>query len=201
MIKAPTIKAALPSLLLSLLALSTLPAQAAWQLDGERSRVEATVIAITPEGPSPHTHQIRDLHGDIDAEGRLRLPLRLAQADVLDRLGPLPPWLSGFTDRPLATLTTQLAPQRLDSLAVGDSRVETLTMRVEANGRHHQTPVPLRFSRLDGATIRVTAAERLVLDGQELMANPTLRGVLLMLGYEQIGDEVPVSLDALLIDR
>ncbi len=201
MMKAPAIKATLPSLFLSLLALSALPAQAAWQLDGENSKVEATVIAITPQGPSPHTHQIRDLHGDIDAEGRLRLPLRLAQTDVLDRLGPLPPWLSGFTDRPLATLTTQLAPQRLDSLAVGDSRVETLTMTVEANGRHHQTPVPLRFSRLDGTTIRVTAAERMVLDGQELMANPTLRGVLLMLGYEQIGDEVPVHLDALLVDR
>ncbi|GKW48991.1 hypothetical protein [Halomonas sp. NCCP-2165] len=55
--------------------------------------------------------------------------------------------------------------------------------------------------RADGATIRVTVAERLVLDGQALMAKPTLRGVLLMLGYEQIGDEVPVSLDALLIDR
>ncbi|WP_355660387.1 hypothetical protein [Halomonas salifodinae] len=201
MMKAPAIKATLPRLLLLLFALPAVHAQAAWQLDGERSRVEATVIAITPQGPTPHTHQIRDLHGDIDAEGRLRLPLRLAQTDVLERLGPLPPWLSGFTDRPLATLTTQLAPHRLDSLAVGDSRVETLTMTVEANGRHHQTPVPLRFSRLDGATIRVTAAERMVLDGRELMANPTLRGVLLMLGYEQIGDEVPVSLDALLVDR
>lgn len=37
--------------------------------------------------------------------------------------------------------------------------------------------------------VRVTNAERVALDGRELMANPTLRSVLL-LGYQQIGDEV-----------
>ncbi|AMD01511.1 hypothetical protein [Halomonas chromatireducens] len=62
-----------------------------------------------------------------------------------------------------------------------------------------QEPLAVRFTRVSADEIRITNAERVALDGQALMADPTLRSVMLLLGYEQIGDEVPVSLDAMLI--
>ncbi|RTR00850.1 hypothetical protein EKG36_15520 [Halomonas nitroreducens] len=188
-------------LALSFAGLVALPTQAAWQLEPSRSGLEATVIEITPSGPVPHRHQVRELSGRIDADGTLRLPLRLNQTDVLERLGPLPPWLAGMTELPLATLVTRLPPARLDGLAVGESLTETLTFRVDAEGVSRQEPLALRFTRAGTDRIRVTNAERIAVDGRELMANPTLRTVMALLGYEQIGDEVPVTLEATLVDR
>lgn len=181
--------------------LLTLPAQAAWELDPAQSRVAATVVEIAPDGPIPRHHEVRRLAGAAEADGTLRLPLRLDQSDVIERLGPLPPWLAGFTERPIATLTTRFPPERLERLAVGESLVETLLLSVESGNASRTEPLAVRFTRESSERIRITNAERVALDGRELMADPTLRSVLLLLGYEQIGDVVPVHLDAMLIRR
>lgn len=171
----------------------------AWELDPERSRVSATVMQIAPDGPIPRQHEVRRLSGSANANGTLELPLRLNQSDVVERMGPLPPWLSGLTERPMATLTTQFPPERLERLEVGESLVETLTMTVRSGNNVRQESLPVRFTKRSSAEVQVTNAERVALDGQALMADPTLRSVMLLLGYEQIGDEVPVRLDALLV--
>ncbi|MFQ3789223.1 hypothetical protein [Halomonas sp. A29] len=172
---------------------------AAWELDPERSRVSAMVMQITPDGPIPRQHEVRRLSGSADASGNLELPLRLNQSDVIERLGQLPPWLSGITQRPMATLTTQFPPERLDQLAEGESMVENLTMKVQSGNSMREESLPVRFTKTGSSQIQVTNAERVALDGKALMADPTLRSVMLLLGYEQIGDEVPVSLDAMLV--
>lgn len=194
------LSAGLVALLAALLA--ALPAAAAaWELDPAQSRVAATVVQIAPEGPIPRQHEVRRLTGTAEADGTLVLPLRLAQSDVIERMGPLPPWLSGFTERPMATLTTRFPPERLERLAVGESLVEVLTLSVQTGNSTRSEPLAVRFTRESSARVRVTNAERVALDGRELMADPTLRSVMLLLGYEQIGDEVPVSLDAVLVRR
>ena len=184
---------------LALLLLS--PLLAAWELDPAQSRVSATIVQIGPDGPVPRHHEVRRLAGSADASGELELPLRLNQSDVVERLGPLPPWLSGLTERPMATLTTRFPPERLDALPVGESLVETLQLSVQSGNATRQEPLEVRFTRVSADEIRITNAERVALDGQQLMADPTLRSVMLLLGYEQIGDEVPVSLDAMLMKR
>lgn len=182
--------------------LAALPvAAAAWELDPAHSRVAATVIQLAPEGPIPRQHEVRRLSGVAEADGTLVLPLRLAQSDVIERMGPLPPWLSGFTERPMATLTTRFPPERLERLGVGDSLVEVLTLSVQSGNTTRSEPLAVRFTREAADRVRVTNAERVALDGQALMADPTLRSVMRLLGYEQIGDEVPVSLDAVLVRR
>lgn len=177
------------------------PALAAWRLDPERSRVEATIVEITPNGPVPHRHAVRRLQGSVSPDGTLHLPLRLRQTDVMDRLGQLPPWLSGLADTPLATVVTQLAPERLDALGVGESMTETLLLGVQADGQNRREPLKVRVTRHAPDRIHIRNAERVALDGRELMGHPTARSVLLLLGYEEIGDEVPVELDAMLVDR
>lgn len=181
--------------------LLSLPAQAAWQLDPAQSQIEATIIEITPSGPVPHEHQVNRLQGELSADGTLRLPLSLRQTDVIDRLGELPPWLASLADVTLATVVTQLPPERLNNLAVGESLTETLMLSVQSDGENRQEPLEVRFTRESEDVIRIRNAERVALDGRELMSNQNVRSVMLLLGYEEIGDEVPVELDATLVDR
>lgn len=181
--------------------LFALPVHAAWELDPGQSRVEATVTEITPNGEVEHKHRVRELRGDISADGTLTLPLRLNQTDVIERLGQLPPWLSGLSEMPLVTLVTQLPPERLDALDIGESMTETLNFRIRAENATHQEPIALRFTRQGLDTVQVTTAEYVAIDSQALMANQTARTVMLLLGYEQIGDEVPIELHATLVDR
>ncbi|MCG7600572.1 hypothetical protein MHM84_12295 [Halomonas sp. McH1-25] len=177
------------------------PAQAAWQLMPEQSRVEATVVEISPTGPVPHTHRVGQLSGVLGSDGILRVPLRLRQTDILDRVGQLPPLLSGLADTTLTTVTIQLPPERLDNLNVGESTTETVMLGVDNQGQHQQEPLKVHITRESENTLHVRNAERIALDGKELMQNQTARTILMLLGYEAIGDEVPVELDARLENR
>ncbi|KAA0017629.1 hypothetical protein F0A16_12840 [Salinicola corii] len=177
-------------------------AQAAWQLDPVQSRVTATVTEITSGGESiTHEHALRRMEGQISADGTLKLPIRLNQTDVLDRLGDLPPWMSSLTNTTLVTIVTHLPPERINSLAVGQSTVEILTLRTDSNGEQRQEKLPVRFTREAADVVRARNAEPVSLDGRELMKNQTVRSILSLMGYQQIGDEVPVELDAVLVDR
>ncbi|WP_346796067.1 hypothetical protein R5M92_11430 [Halomonas sp. Bachu 37] len=181
--------------------LLAVPVHADWQLDPGQSRVQASITQLNGEAPQTHHHQVRDLQGDIASDGTLRLPLKLSQTDVLERLGELPPWAGLLTNATLVTLVAQMPPERLDGLDIGESLVETLTFRVQSDLVDQEESVPLRFTREGLNEIRVTHAEQMALDGNALMENDTVRTVLSLLGYQQIGEHVPVTLDALLINR
>lgn len=181
--------------------LLTLPVQADWQLDPGQSRVQATITQLDGASPQTHHHQVRDLQGDISPDGTLRLPLKLSQTDLLSRFSDLPPWVGLLANTTLVTLTAQMAPERLDALDIGESLVETLTFRMQADGVNQQEPVPLRFTREGINQVRVTHAEPMAIDGRALMANSTVRTVLSLLGYQQIDEHVPVTLNARLVNR
>ena len=83
---------------------------------------------------------------------------------------------------------------------IGESMVETLTFRVQTDLINQEEAVPLRFTREGLNEVRVTHAEPMALDGNALMANSTVRTVLSMLGYQQIDEHVPVTLNALLVN-
>ncbi|WP_251978754.1 hypothetical protein [Salinicola avicenniae] len=177
-------------------------AQAAWQLDPNRSHVTATVTEITGDNQQiPHEHALRRMEGSISADGTLRLPVRLNQTDLLDSLGNLPPWMASLTETRLVTVVTRLPPERINSLAVGESTVETLTLSTDSGGEQRQEQLPVRFTREASDRVRATNAEPVSLDGRVLMNNQTVRSILSLMGYQRIGDEVPVVLDALLVDR
>ncbi|WP_239495308.1 hypothetical protein [Salinicola halophilus] len=189
------------SLATGLIAGSTL-AQAAWQMDPNQSRVTATVTEITSAGDSiPHEHSLNRMEGQISADGTLRLPVRLNQTDIIDRLGNLPPWMNSLTNTTLVTVVTQLPPERINSLDVGQSTVAVINLRTDANGEQREEQLPVRFTREAENVVRVRNAEPVSIDGRELMKNQTVRSILSMMGYQQIGDDVPVELDAVLVDR
>ncbi len=181
--------------------LLVLPVQADWQLDPGQSQVRASITQLDGEAPQTHHHQVNNLQGDIAADGTLRLPLRLSQTDLLNRFGELPPWVGLLANTTLVTLVAQMPPERLDGLDIGESMVETLTFRVQTDLINQEEAVPLRFTREGLNEVRVTHAEPMALDGNALMANSTVRTVLSMLGYQQIDEHVPVTLNALLVNR
>jgi hypothetical protein len=181
--------------------LLVLPVQADWQLDPGQSQVQASITQLDGETPQIHHHQVNNLQGDIAADGTLRLPLRLSQTDLLNRFGELPPWVGLLANTTLVTLVAQMPPERLDGLDIGESMVETLTFRVQTDLINQEEAVPLRFTREGLNEVRVTHAEPMALDGNGMMANRTGRPVLSMLGYQQIEEHVPVTLNALLVNR
>ncbi|WP_083024751.1 hypothetical protein [Vreelandella lionensis] len=181
--------------------LLVLPVQADWQLDPGQSQVQGSITQLDGETPQIHHHQVNNLQGDIAADGTLRLPLRLSQTDLLNRFGELPPWVGLLANTTLVTLVAQMPPERLDGLDIGESMVETLTFRVQTDLINQEEAVPLRFTREGLNEVRVTHAEPMALDGNALMANSTVRTVLSMLGYQQIDEHVPVTLNALLVNR
>ncbi|MBP5978888.1 MAG: hypothetical protein KA748_01625 [Halomonas sp.] len=181
--------------------LLTVPVQADWQLDPGQSRVEAAITQLNGTTPQTHHHQVRDLQGDISPDGTLRLPLKLSQTDLLSRFSDLPPWVALLSNTTLVTLVGQMSPERLDALDIGESLVETITFRVQSDMVNQEESVPLRFTREGLKQVRVAHAEPMALDGKALMANSTVRTLLTMLGYQQIDDHVPITLDAMLINR
>ncbi|WP_280570128.1 hypothetical protein [Chromohalobacter sp. 296-RDG] len=177
-------------------------AQADWQFDPEKSRVEATITEITSSGSEvAHRHALKRMNGHITEDGTLRLPVRLNQTDILDQLGELPSWMESLSDTKLTTVVTQLDPQVLDDLPVGESRTKTLMLSVKDGDASQQEPLKVRFTRESEGAIHVRNAESVSLDGRAIMQNQTARTVLGLLGYQQIDDEVPVELDAVLVDR
>nr|WP_284041547.1 hypothetical protein [Halomonas olivaria] len=176
-------------------------AHADWQLDPSQSLVRASITQLDGATPQTHHHQVSNLQGDISPDGTLRLPLRLSQTDLLDRFSELPPWVGLLTNTTLVTLVAQMPPERLDGLDIGESIVETLTFRVQTDAINQQETVPLRFTREGLNEVRVTHAEPMALDGKALMQNSTVRTVLSMLGYQEIDEHVPVTLNALLVNR
>ncbi|MFW8166367.1 MULTISPECIES: hypothetical protein [Pseudomonas] len=105
--------------------LLALPVQADWQLDPAQSQVRASITQLDGSAPQTHHHHVSNLQGDISPDGTLRLPLRLSQTDVLQRLGDLPPWVGLLANTPLVTLVAQMPPERLDRLDMGEELVET----------------------------------------------------------------------------
>ncbi|WP_245391808.1 hypothetical protein [Salinicola aestuarinus] len=189
------------SLATGLIAFSAL-SQAAWQMDPNQSSVTATVTEITSAGDAiPHEHSLRRMEGQISSDGTLRLPVRLNQTDIIDRLGDLPPWMTSLTNTTLVTVVTQLPPERINSLNVGQSTVAVLNLRTDANGEQREEQLPVRFTREAEDVVRVRNAEPVSIDGRELMKNQTVRSVLSLMGYQQIDNDVPVTLDAVLVDR
>lgn len=181
--------------------LLTLPVHADWQLDPAQSQVQASITQLNGAAPQTHHHQIRDLQGTVSSDGTLRLPLKLSQTDILERFSELPPWIGLLANTTLVTLVAQMPPEQLDNLDIGESLVETLEFRVESDMVNQQESVPLRFTREGLNEIRVTHAEPMAIDGKVLMENSTVRTVLSMLGYQEIDENVPVTLNALLVNR
>nr|WP_273543183.1 hypothetical protein [Halomonas profundi] len=181
--------------------LLVLPVHADWQLDPAQSQVQASITQLNGAAPQTHNHQVRDLQGTISSDGTLRLPLKLSQTDILERFSELPPWIGLLANTTLVTLVAQMPPEQLDNLDIGESLVETLEFRVESDMVNQQESVPLRFTREGLNEIRVTHAEPMAIDGKVLMENSTVRTVLSMLGYQEIDENVPVTLNAMLVNR
>ncbi|MDN6179513.1 MAG: hypothetical protein L0I84_00685 [Halomonas subglaciescola] len=170
----------------------SMAAQADWALVPSASHAGVTITELTQSGEEAHHHRLRGLSGRVADNGSLSLPLRLNQLDALERFDTLPPWLAGLADTTLATLTTTVDTRRLAELPVGSTLVDTLVFHAKGQ----EAPIKLRFIRLDEETLRVTQAEELTLDSQEVRADPVGRSVLALLGYGEIKRDIPVTFEA-----
>ena len=176
-------------------------AQAAWQFVPEDSQATAKVTDITDQGSQVHTHRLSNLEGHISDSGELVIPITLKQLDVVQNLGTLPPWLSDIGKKRLATVATQIDTAWLNSLNVGQSAQHTIALSQEEQ-RYTQTDhVALTITRTGANRFHVQTTSPVPIDTQAVMQEPNAQTVVSLLGYRQLGNTVPLSLDATLIQQ
>ncbi|WP_158772715.1 hypothetical protein [Cobetia sp. L2A1] len=179
----------------------SLPSQAAWQLVPASSGATATLTEKGAQGNIEHVHHLRGLSGTVGDDGKMTIPLSVSQTDLLDKVGELPPWLSGVSQMRLATLTLNLDPVALAALETGDStRMQVPFTATDGNRTHHDT-LPLDVTRLDATHLSFGNAEPLALDSAAVAKNQVGSTLLGLLGYGTLVGDIPVTLQGEMIDQ
>ncbi|TVU72698.1 hypothetical protein [Cobetia crustatorum] len=179
----------------------SLPSQAAWQLVPATSGATATLTEQGAQGNVEHIHHLRGLSGTVGDDGKLTIPLSVSQTDLLDKVGELPPWLSGVSQMRLATLTLNLDPVALAALETGESNRMQVPFTATDGNRTHRDTLPLDVTRMDATHLSFENAEPLALDSSAVGKNQIGSTLLGLLGYGTLVGDIPVTLQGEMIDQ
>jgi len=179
----------------------SLPTQAAWQLVPDSSGATATLTAQGSQGNVEHVHHLNGLSGTVGDDGRMSIPLSVGQTDLLDKVGELPPWLSGVSQMRLATLTLNLDPLAIAALEPGKTaRMQVPFSATDGNRTHHET-LPLEVTRQDATHLTFINADPISLDSAEVARNQIGSTLLNLLGYGKLVGDIPVTLQGEMVDQ
>lgn len=140
-----------------------LPAQAAWYLDNESSRLS---FISTKADALSEVHRFLTLHGRIDDKGaaRLRVELDSVSTGIPVRDERLRALLFDTATFPEARIMAQLNLAPITDLAPGAQLELRLPIQVEIRGRKHGYMADLLATRLDDQRFQVVTLAPLVLD-------------------------------------
>ncbi len=179
----------------------SLPTQAAWQLVPDSSGATATLTSQGSQGNVEHVHHLNGLSGTVGDDGRMSIPLSVGQTDLLDKVGELPPWLSGVSQMRLATLTLNLDPLAIAALEPGKTaRMQVPFSATDGNRTHHET-LPLEVTRQDATHLTFINADPISLDSAEVARNQIGSTLLNLLGYGKLVGDIPVTLQGEMVDQ
>jgi hypothetical protein len=139
-----------------------LPAQAAWYLDNESSRLS---FISTKAGNLSEVHRFLTLHGKIDDKGaaRLRVEMDSVNTGIPVRDERLRSLLFDAKQFPEARIMAQLNLAPITDLAPGAQLELSLPVQVELRGRKHAYMAELLATRLDDQRFQVVTLAPLVL--------------------------------------
>ncbi|MFZ3183662.1 MAG: YceI family protein [Pseudomonas sp.] len=179
----------LPCLFAALLAL---PAQAAWQLDKESSRLSYITSKQTDVA---EVNRFRSLAGSVDDDGKVQVLVRLESVDsgVPLRDERLRKQLFEVEQFALAQISAQLDIVPLLTLAAGAQLELRLPLSVNLHGHSHSYNSELLVTRLDDRRFQVVTLAPLVLNATDFGLAPGLEALRKLAGLKSIGLAVPVS--------
>ncbi|MCY1279221.1 hypothetical protein D9M68_251370 [compost metagenome] len=178
------------SLLLS--ACLALPAQAAWYLDNESSRLS---FISTKSGNLSEVHRFLTLHGRISEQGQasLRIELESVSTGIPLRDERLRKLLFDTARFAEAKVSAQLDLGPITDLAPGAQLELRLPLTLSLHGREHRYDAELLATRLDERRFQVVSLAPLVLHIDDFALGSGVEALRQVAGLDAIGFSVPVS--------
>ncbi|PWB33389.1 hypothetical protein DCO48_10500 [Pseudomonas sp. SDI] len=179
-------------LLLALLALFTLPAQANWYLDNESSRLS---FITSKNGDVSEVHRFLVLHGKVDRKGAAQLQIEMdsVNSGIPLRDERMRKELFQVASFPEATVEAQLDLRPINDLANGAQVELRLPLTVNLHGKSHSYNAQLLATRLDERRFQVVTLEPLVLRAEHFDLVPGLTRLRKLAGLKSINLSVPVG--------
>lgn len=179
-------------LLLSLLAVLAIPAQANWYLDNESSRIS---FVTTKNASISEVQRFLVLHGKVDGKGLAQLQLELdsVSSGIPLRDERMRQDLFQVQQFPEARVTAQINLRPINDLANGAQIELLLPITVSLHGQEHTYNAELLATRLDERRFQVVTLEPLVLNAEDFNLAPGLDSLRKVAGLSAISFSVPVG--------
>ena len=179
-------------LLLLLLGVLALPAQASWYLDNESSRLS---FVTTKNTNIAEVQRFLVLHGKVDRKGvaKLQVELESVSTGIPLRDERLRNDLFEIKQFPEALISAQIDLGPINDLAPGAQLELRLPLVVALHGKEHSYSAQLLATRLDDRRFQVVTLEPLVLQASDFDLLPGLQALRKMAGLSSIGLSVPVG--------
>jgi len=179
-------------LLLALLAIVCLPAQANWYLDNESSRLS---FITSKNGDVSEVHRFLVLHGKVDRKGAAELEVEMesVSSGIPLRDERMRKDLFNVAAFSEATINAQLDLRPINDLANGAQLELRLPLSVTLHGKTHSYNAQLLATRLDERRFQVVTLEPLVLRAEHFDLTPGLETLRKAAGLKSINLSVPVG--------
>jgi len=175
-----------------LAALFALPAQAAWQLDGESSRLTFVTTKVTNVA---EVNRFRSLRGSVGDDGKvqLRVPLETVDSGIPLRDERLRKQLFAVEQFASADISAQLDIAPLLTLAAGAQMELRLPLTVTLHGQSQSYSSELLVTRLDDRRFQVVTLAPLLLNAEDFGLAAGIEALRQLAGLKTISLAVPVS--------
>jgi hypothetical protein len=175
-----------------LAALFAVPAHAAWQLDGESSRLTFVTTKVTNVA---EVNRFRSLRGSVGDDGKVQLqvPLETVDSGIPLRDERLRKQLFAVDKFASAQISAQLDTAPLLTLAAGAQMELRLPLTVTLHGHSQSYNSELLVTRLDDRRFQVVTLAPLVLNGEDFGLAEGIEALRQLAGLKSISLAVPVS--------
>ncbi len=182
----------LPRLLLALLAVVSLSANANWHLDGESSRLS---FISSKNGDTAEVHRFLVLHGKVDRKGAAELMIEMDSnnSGVPLRDERMRKDLFDYARFPEAKVRAQIDLRPINDLANGAQVELRMPLTVELHGKEHSYNALLLATRLDERRFQVVTQEPLMLRAEDFDLLPGVETLRKLAGLKSISPSVPVN--------
>ena len=179
-------------LLLALLTLTALPAQANWYLDNESSRLSFT---STKNANIAEVHRFLTLHGKVDRNGAAELEVELESVStgIALRDERIREQVFNVEKFSRAKINAQLDLGPINDLAPGAQLELRLPLVVQLHGKSHNYRAELLATRLDEQRFQVVTLEPLVVNAEDFDLVPGFTTLRNAAGLSVVSLAVPVG--------
>jgi len=179
-------------LLLALLSVFSLSAQANWYLDNESSRLSFT---STKNADIAEVHRFLTLHGKVDRQGlaEVEVELESVSTGVALRDERIREQVFDVEKFPRAKINAQLDLRPINDLAPGAQLELRLPLMVQLHGKSHSYRAELLATRLDERRFQVVTLEPLVVNAQDFGLVPGFSALRSAAGLSAVSLSVPVG--------